>query len=168
MTVALTLTITLTLTLTLTPNPTRTRIPTSALALPLTLTLTPSRSVHADGARGDDGDRRRRGRPLHSCHRAGRSGADLGRKEGRMAGSSSTPASANWPGGVRGSLRRALALREASAAAGAPADHAWFRHQVLSPASRLDLSLVIGFSNRALLRIGLSMACGFWVAMVAC
>jgi len=38
---------------------------------------------------------------------------------------------------------------------------------VLSPASRLDLALVIGFSNRALLRIGLSMASGFWVAMVS-
>ena len=38
---------------------------------------------------------------------------------------------------------------------------------MLSPASRLDLALVIGFSNRALLRIGLSMASGFWVAMAA-
>ena len=38
---------------------------------------------------------------------------------------------------------------------------------MLSPASRSDLALLIGFSNRALLRIGLSMACGFWVAMVA-
>jgi len=40
---------------------------------------------------------------------------------------------------------------------------------VLSPPNPHDanLALIVGFSNRALLRIGLSMACGFWVAMVA-